>query len=179
MPVQRQQAQAKNQPAGIDRVRSVRVPIMQKAMREGVSKVGAGLSEEHTLNVGRISSCQNAVELGTHLLEQRRYRSILLCLGRVVKNCDIVAIALQHVSQQVFQQWREDVNRANEVSLKEARVAPCKGVNEVRWNEGAVLHKGDEDIVCDEMLFKYRMSGCLDLPQATNFLRMSSPCAIC
>ncbi len=135
-------------------------------MREGVTEVRAGLSQKHALNVGRNSGRQNAVQFGTHLLEQRRYRSILLRLSGVIEDGDIVPIGLQRMSQRVFQQRRDNVDRADEVSLKEARVSACKSAHEVGRNEWAVLQKGDEDIVRNEMLFKNRMSGRLDLPRS-------------
>ena len=131
-----------------------------------MTEVRAGLSQKHALDVGGNRGRQNAVQFGTHLLEQRGYRSILLRLGRVVKGSDIVPIGLQNMSQRVFQQWRDNVDRAGEVSLKKSHESACKGSDEVRRNEWAILQKGDEDIIRNEMPFKYRMSRRLDLPRS-------------
>ena len=98
-----QKAKPENHPAAINRIRTIWVPIVQETMRERVSKIGTGLGQKHALDVGRNSGRENAVEFRPHLLKQGGYSSILLCLGCVIKVCDVMPIRLQNVPQRAFQ----------------------------------------------------------------------------
>jgi hypothetical protein len=71
---------------------------VKQAMRNRVAQVRSGLRQKYTLNIGSDGYCENRIELFPHLLKERRYRSILLSLRRIIEYGYVMPMRLQHVT---------------------------------------------------------------------------------
>ena len=138
---------------------------MKQTVRERMPQIRPRLRQKDIFNVSGHRFREDTVKVGAHLLEERRYGSVLLCLGGVIEYGHVVAMCLQYMAQGIFQERSKNVGCADKVAPEELRETSRERLQQISRHEWAVLEQRSEHVVRKVVLVHYGPASGIDLPE--------------
>ena len=124
----------------------------------------SGLEQEDIFDVCHDSASEYLHKFWLHLIEYCRNGKVLLCLGCIIECGNIVTPSFQDLADRSLQQWRQDVNTAYRITLKEAPKTYAVSSNQFSWDEFTVSQQIGECFVRDKKSFIDQRTCCLNVP---------------